>query len=105
MDRSKIFGSLKGNFNKFRNVVSEGFKKIPGFARDALQFVNDNRKTIDDVNKRIDKVYDIAKKEDLVPSQFKDKIERGLNEKNRVISEGNRITDKINRVSNELSSV
>jgi hypothetical protein len=103
MDKNKVFGSLRGNFNKFRNTVSEGFRKIPGFARDTLQFLNDSRKTIDDSNKRFDKVYNVLKSEDLVPEALKDKIDQGINEKNRVIAESSRITDKLNRVNNVLS--
>ena len=103
MDRNKVFGSLSGNWNKFRNTLSEGLKKVPGFAKNALQFINDNRKTIDDVNKNFDKVYNVLKSENLVPEAFKDKIDRGINEKNRIISESSRIADKLNRVSNKLT--
>ena len=103
MDRNKVFGSLSGNFNKFRNTLCEGFRKIPGFARDALQFINDNRKTIDDANKNFDKVYNVLKSENLVPENLKDKIDKGINEKNRIILEGSKIADKLNRVSNKLT--
>lgn len=99
MDRLNRWGaSARGIFNKIQN---EG-PKLVSAGLTALRRLDQGLSKLQSAGRRIENVYESAKRENLVPENIKNKAEKISRDVNNKLAEARDVTQRIQRVGEVL---
>lgn len=102
MNRGKIFDNLKSSFNKGVQSASSVLQKLPGFARGALQTVDNTAKTLGNIANTANRVYNVAKSSNLVPNQAKSVLDAGFKTSNEYVDTLNNVNRNLQNFSKQV---
>lgn len=97
MNRGKIFDNLKGGLSRGFASASNFAQRLPGFARGALQTIDNTSKTLSGVANTANRIYNVAKSSNLVPNEAKSALDAGFKTSNEYV-------DRLNDVNRNLQS-